>query len=247
MLKPTISCSFFFILFFLLLSPATSIAQDDQTVKADELIDLFSPQKKAVDKEQSQPESGGTRSLGRGLGRGLGGMRTGHSGSQPQEGTNVYEPVSTPLQPSQSIQQPTSPPAVQLMPPPGQRPQQNSQTGSEVRKSFQNILFDVNAYTIRESSYRQLDEIGKALKVVMAQDPESFFIVEGHTDSEGSAEYNEKLSTRRAQMVRDFLVFKFGLDNKRIMALGYGENKPVASNENEYGRSMNRRVEIVKR
>jgi outer membrane protein OmpA-like peptidoglycan-associated protein len=246
MRKPTISCSFFFILFFLLLTPASSTAQDDQTVKADELIDFFSPQNKTVDQEQGQPDGGGTRSLGRGLGRGLGGIRTGHSGSQPIETTNVYEPVSTPFQPSQSIQ-PSPPPGVQQTPPSGQRSQQDNQAGSEVRKSFQNILFDVNAYTIRGSSYSQLDEIGKALKVVMTQNPESFFIIEGHTDSRGSAEYNEKLSTRRAQMVKDFLVFKFGLDNKRIMALGYGENKPVASNENEYGRSMNRRVEIVKR
>lgn len=116
-----------------------------------------------------------------------------------------------------------------------------------MRKSFQNILFDFNAFTLKESSYSQLNEIGKALKVVMAKDMDSFFIIEGHTDSAGDAEYNEMLSAKRANTVKDFLVSRFGIDRRRIMILGYGENRPIASNETEYGRSKNRRVEIVKR
>lgn len=241
MFKSRINSSLVFIFFCFFLVFTNASAQNNNTVTADELIDFFTPQKEAIEKGQDQPGSEGRR--------GVGGIRQGHSGSQSQGNAYNYEPQYLPPQPSQNIQQ-TSPQGTQHLPQQAvpQIPQSGMiKTEPEARRSFQNILFDVNAYTLKESSYPQLDEIGKALSVVMAQNTESFFIIEGHTDSMGSSSYNEKLSNQRAQIVKDFLLFKYSLDNKRLMAVGYGENRPIASNDNEYGRSMNRRVEVVKR
>lgn len=225
-----------FIFSFLFLTTINCRAQDSNTIKADELINFYSPKNNSIEQEQDKPRTIRTRGLRRGIVR----IPEDNSDIQSQGITNSYQP---------------SPPIP--LPPPQKTPQQqisqenqqvnNSQPKVEVRKGFQNILFDVNAYTIKDSSYSQLDEIGKALRVVMSQDPNSFFIIEGHTDNKGDADYNEKLSTKRAQKVRDFLLSKYGLERNRLMALGYGENKPVASNDNEYGQSLNRRVEIVKR
>jgi OOP family OmpA-OmpF porin len=68
-------------------------------------------------------------------------------------------------------------------------------------------------------------------------------IVEGHTDSVGSDAYNKKLSLRRADAVRQYLV-KHGIPADRITAEGFGESSPVASNDTEDGRAQNRRVEL---
>lgn len=67
-------------------------------------------------------------------------------------------------------------------------------------------------------------------------------IVEGHTDSVGSDEYNQRLSRKRAETVKDILSKELGLDRKNIEAIGYGESRPVASNDNATGRQRNRRV-----
>ena len=67
--------------------------------------------------------------------------------------------------------------------------------------------------------------------------------IAGHTDSTGSAEYNENLSDRRANAVREYLIEQ-GISAERLSAQGYGEVVPVASNETASGRAMNRRVEF---
>ena len=69
-------------------------------------------------------------------------------------------------------------------------------------------------------------------------------MVEGNTDSVGSDAYNQKLSERRADAVKDVLV-KSDIDGSRITTVGYGESRPVASNDTEEGRAKNRRVSIV--
>jgi OOP family OmpA-OmpF porin len=74
--------------------------------------------------------------------------------------------------------------------------------------------------------------------------PELEIAVEGHTDSVGSLEYNLDLSHRRATSVRAYLVSQ-GLSAEAIDAAGFGERRPVASNDTEAGRELNRRVEIV--
>jgi outer membrane protein OmpA-like peptidoglycan-associated protein len=68
--------------------------------------------------------------------------------------------------------------------------------------------------------------------------------VGGHTDSVGSEAYNQGLSERRADAVRDYLMSK-GVKASRLTARGYGESRPVASNDTEEGRAENRRVELV--
>ncbi|WP_298038537.1 OmpA family protein [uncultured Desulfuromonas sp.] len=70
-------------------------------------------------------------------------------------------------------------------------------------------------------------------------------LVAGHTDSRGAADYNQDLSLRRAEAVRNYLVDKFGIDPTSLAARGYGESRPVADNTNEQGRAENRRVEVV--
>jgi outer membrane protein OmpA-like peptidoglycan-associated protein len=234
--KSTIRILYATFIFSILLGIAVCNAQEDNTVTSDELIDFFSPPKERVNNEPGKAGAGK---------RGVGGVRQGHSDSPAQQGSYNYEPQYAP----QQVPQETQYQAPQYIPPQTQpAPQQVPQYPSQQAvQQFQNILFDVNAYTIKDSSYQQLDEIGKALQIVMSQYQEAFFVIEGHTDSSGSAAHNERLSTQRAQMVRDFLAFKYGLDNRRIMAVGYGANRPVASNDNQYGRSMNRRVEIVRR
>ena len=67
--------------------------------------------------------------------------------------------------------------------------------------------------------------------------------VAGHTDSVGNADYNEELSRQRAESVRQYLLDR-GVAADRVSARGYGELDPIASNETESGRAMNRRVEF---
>jgi OOP family OmpA-OmpF porin len=69
--------------------------------------------------------------------------------------------------------------------------------------------------------------------------------VEGHTDAVGNDSYNQKLSTNRANAVREYLIASMGLNAGQISAMGFGENKPIASNDSEAGRAKNRRIDIV--
>jgi outer membrane protein OmpA-like peptidoglycan-associated protein len=101
------------------------------------------------------------------------------------------------------------------------------------------MTFDVNSATVRPGLYAEIDRVAN----VMRQYPQTLIRVEGHTDSTGSEEYNMNLSKRRAQAVADLLVQR-NVSSARIELVGYGETAPIASNETEAGRQMNRRVEI---
>jgi outer membrane protein OmpA-like peptidoglycan-associated protein len=70
-------------------------------------------------------------------------------------------------------------------------------------------------------------------------------VIEGHTDSAGSEEYNQGLSERRANAVRDDLVNEHDIDADRVSTVGYGESRPVDTNNTEAGRANNRRIEAV--
>ena len=105
------------------------------------------------------------------------------------------------------------------------------------------INFDVNSSQILPGSYPLLDEFGKALKSGLAG---RSFIVAGHTDSAGAVPYNQDLSVRRANAVADYLMTGHGIGLSRLTLKGYGETKPIASNENEKGRALNRRVEFIR-
>lgn len=104
-----------------------------------------------------------------------------------------------------------------------------------------NVLFDFNSSKLSKSSEKILLNIIDLLKSY----PENKIIIEGHTDSVGSDEYNNKLSLARANAVKEFLVSN-GIPPERITEVkGFGKKNPVASNKTESGRAMNRRVEIL--
>jgi outer membrane protein OmpA-like peptidoglycan-associated protein len=103
------------------------------------------------------------------------------------------------------------------------------------------VLFTSGKADLLPAAQVKLNEIAKALT---EQDPDSTMVVEGHTDSQGGADFNQELSQRRAEAVRTYLVSR-GLAADRITATGLGLTRPVADNGTAEGRANNRRVEIV--
>jgi OOP family OmpA-OmpF porin len=70
-------------------------------------------------------------------------------------------------------------------------------------------------------------------------------VIEGHTDSTGSEEKNQHLSQRRAESVRAYLVANGTLPEEKIIAVGYGSKRPLASNKTAQGRAINRRIDVI--
>ncbi|EPR44370.1 OmpA/MotB domain protein [Desulfovibrio sp. X2] len=106
------------------------------------------------------------------------------------------------------------------------------------------VEFDFDKWNIRPDAATILNELGKALR-----SPElagRSFTLRGHTDNYGTDEYNMRLSLRRANSVKNYLVKNFGLDPARLKVQGFGESMPIASNDTPEGRQLNRRVEVVK-
>lgn len=102
------------------------------------------------------------------------------------------------------------------------------------------VTFDYKKWDIKEEFDSNLGNIVSVLQ----KNPDMHIRIEGHTDNIGSMEYNIDLSRKRAQAVKDYLVGK-GIDGSRISIAGFGFQKPIASNDTEEGRSLNRRAEIV--
>ncbi len=102
------------------------------------------------------------------------------------------------------------------------------------------VLFDSGKYTLKPGTREKLAKIGG----ILLAHPGLKLEVEGHTDSVGSDEYNQKLSEQRANSVRDYLVSE-GLAGDSITAAGLGKTSPVADNSTPSGRQQNRRVELV--
>lgn len=113
--------------------------------------------------------------------------------------------------------------------------------GSNVIVRLYGLSFPSGKSIIESKYFGMLTKVLKAIRVY----PECTIIVEGHTDSWGSDKVNQKLSTKRAEAVMDYLVANSDIDPVRITAEGYGETKPVASNETQAGRSKNRRIDIL--
>ncbi len=103
------------------------------------------------------------------------------------------------------------------------------------------IRFDVNKATIRPESMGVINEIVKLMK----DHPDLNFSVEGHTDSDGSADLNQKLSEARAKAVMDQMI-KMGIAANRLTSTGHGQSTPIAPNNSPEGKAQNRRVEFVK-
>lgn len=101
------------------------------------------------------------------------------------------------------------------------------------------VLFDFNSAALRGASRDSLSEMAD----VFQKYPDTTIRVAGHTDSIGSASYNQRLSERRAASVERYLE-NMGVRSSRIDAIGYGESQPRATNSTASGRQLNRRVEI---
>jgi len=105
---------------------------------------------------------------------------------------------------------------------------------------LRNIYFDYGKATFQDGSYSELNKLENMLK----QNERVKVEIAGHTDNVSSADFNMKLSLKRANAVKDFLVSK-GIDTRRVTTAGYGEERPIASNDDEKdGRELNRRVEF---
>lgn len=112
--------------------------------------------------------------------------------------------------------------------------------GCEIKFTLQ-LEFDFDKAVIRPEYHGKLrdaaDFIGKY--------PDAKFLLAGHTDSIGTDAYNLKLSMRRAEAVKNYLVSNFGINAERLYPRGYGESQPTADNSTKEGRQHNRRVEVV--
>jgi len=96
------------------------------------------------------------------------------------------------------------------------------------------VFFDFDSAILKPGAYREIDRTANVLN----RYPQTTILVAGHTDSSGSESYNQQLSERRAQSVRDALVNR-GVDPRRLQVIGYGESQPISSSD-----AMNRRVEL---
>ncbi len=102
------------------------------------------------------------------------------------------------------------------------------------------VLFETNKAELKSGATMAIDRLAD----FMEDNPERRLLIEGHTDSRGSEEYNQELSHRRAYAVTEALVQR-GIESNRLRPVGLGESYPVTSNESSAGRQQNRRVEVV--
>ncbi|MBU2651961.1 MAG: OmpA family protein [Bacteroidetes bacterium] len=105
---------------------------------------------------------------------------------------------------------------------------------------LKNIFFDHDNYQLKEESYTELEKLLDFLR----QNPEIRIEIGGHTDNTGSFEYNKSLSENRARAVYLYLIEK-GINDNRLNYMGYSYSNPVASNDTEEGRALNRRTEFI--
>ncbi|MFQ3575852.1 MAG: OmpA family protein, partial [Cytophagales bacterium] len=110
--------------------------------------------------------------------------------------------------------------------------------GSKV--TLNNVFFDYGKSNLKEESSQELEKLVKILQT----NPNLFVEFSGHTDSIGSDAYNKKLSDDRAEVVLKYMVHK-GIAPSRMLAVGYGEEFPIAPNSDEVGRKQNRRTEMI--
>ncbi len=117
---------------------------------------------------------------------------------------------------------------------------QAEQTNRGLVLTLGDVLFDTDEADLKPGAESTIDELARFLR----ESPDRRILIEGHTDSRGSEQYNQALSERRAQAVRDALMQR-GIAAERMSVRGMGEQSPVATNETTAGRQQNRRVEIV--
>jgi len=102
------------------------------------------------------------------------------------------------------------------------------------------LLFEFDSSTLQPNAKTNIYKLADILKKY----PDSNILIAGHTDSDGTEQYNQSLSERRAQAVSDYTKLQ-GVDPSRLSIIGLGENEPIATNETVEGKQLNRRVEIA--
>lgn len=117
--------------------------------------------------------------------------------------------------------------------------EQQKEVEEDLQKLLSNIEFDTNKDVIKSTSF---DNLNTATEILSEHDSYNV-IIEGHTDDVGNDAANKMLSQKRAEAVKNYLTRR-GVSESRIVAVGYGEERPVASNDTEEGRQRNRRVMI---
>ena len=122
---------------------------------------------------------------------------------------------------------------------PEERAERTVRVTKEINLYAKTILFDVNKSVVKTQAEFILDNIAK----IMNENDDFNFIIEGYTDNTGVAEHNLQLSQERADAIKAYLIWK-GVKAKRLEAKGYGQTRPIESNDTERGREINRRVEI---
>jgi outer membrane protein OmpA-like peptidoglycan-associated protein len=113
--------------------------------------------------------------------------------------------------------------------------------GDSVILRLVGLSFDSGASQIRPENFELLAKVEKAIDVF----PRSELIIEGHTDSHGGDDLNQALSQSRAESVQQYMINAMRIPTYRLIATGYGETRPVASNETAAGRARNRRIDVV--
>lgn len=119
-------------------------------------------------------------------------------------------------------------------------PEPTKRVMEELNQHSRTILFDLNRATIRRDAS---EETLNAIAEIMQRYPNTTFLIEGHTDNTGEESYNQQLSERRAEAVRNYLIEQ-GVSEEDLEASGFGESQPIAPNNTRQGRQENRRVEI---
>lgn len=112
--------------------------------------------------------------------------------------------------------------------------------GIKVTLNEQVVTFAYDSSALSATAQSNLDKLAKVLR----DNPDTNINIYGHTDSRGTDEYNQGLSERRANSVRQYLISR-GISSTRLFAMGVGEREPVATNDTDAGRAQNRRVEFA--
>jgi len=134
-----------------------------------------------------------------------------------------------------------SEPAPVVAPPPPPPPPAPKPVIIEKGRQTLNVEFDFDKSTIKKGYDKDINDLAK----VMKDYPDLNVVIEGHTDNVGTAAYNKKLSQRRAEAVKQYMVEQDGINANRITAEGFGFDRPIASNDTDEGRQQNRRVEAA--
>ncbi|MBY0574015.1 MAG: OmpA family protein [Undibacterium sp.] len=159
--------------------------------------------------------------------------------------TGYYTPADAvpgcdaPLAPPAPPAPPPAPPVAPPPPPPAPPAPPAPKVTSEKVTFAADAFFDFDKAILKPEAKVKLDDMATKLKDVNLE----VIVSTGHTDSVGSDEYNQKLSIRRADAVKAYII-STGIDAKRVFSEGKGEKQPVADNKSKEGRAKNRRVEI---